>query len=419
MAQKEIYVFADWIGLEKPTIIGTLNAASSRGKEIFSFEYSKEWLESENSQTLDPDLQFFEGPQYLPEDKPNFGIFLDSSPDRWGRMLMQRREAIIAREEKRNEKHLFETDYLLGVFDEHRMGAIRFKKEIDGAFLDNNKHFVSPPWTSLRELEQASLHIENDDITNSPEYLKWLYMLMAPGSSLGGARPKAGVLDPEGNLWIAKFPSANDDKDIGAWAMVAYELAIMSGLNIAEAQVLKLSEKHHTFITKRFDRAKGNKRIHFASAMTMLGLTDGADAQFGASYIQIAEFLIKNGSNVNSDLEELWRRIVFNICIKNTDDHLRNHGFQLTKSGWKLSPAYDINPVERGTGLSLNISETDNSLNLELAMDVIKYFRVSESRASEIVKTVKKSVANWQTVAKKYGIGKGEQELMSKAFWKE
>lgn len=416
MSQGEILIFADWVGLEKPTLMGTLKTTRARGKEIFSFEYFDEWLESGNTQILDPDLNFYGGPQYLSDSKPNFGIFLDSSPDRWGRMLMQRREAILARNEERKENILFESDYLLCVFDEHRMGAIRFKKEMDGLFLDNNKNFASPPWTSLRELEQASMHIEKDDVKDDSEYAEWLYMLIAPGSSLGGARPKAGVVDNKNNLWIAKFPSANDDRDIGAWAMVVYDLAKLSGLNIAEAQVLKLSKKYHTFITKRFDRTENNKRIHFASAMTMLGFTDGADAQQGASYIQLAEFLSKHGTNIDSNLEELWRRIVFNICTTNTDDHLRNHGFLLTESGWILSPAYDVNPVNSGTGLSLNISETDNSLNLDLAMDVIKYFRVSEPRATKIIKTVKKSVSNWQNVAKKYGIARREQEIMSKAF---
>ena len=416
MGQKEIFVFADWVDLENQSLMGILKATPSRGKEVFSFEYSKDWLKSGNTYFLDPDLNFYEGPQYLSDTKPNFGVFLDSSPDRWGRMLMQRREAIMAREEERKEQFLFETDYLLGVFDEHRMGAIRFKKEFYGPFLDNNKNFASPPWTSLRELEQASLHIERDDITDNPQYLKWLYMLLAPGSSLGGARPKAGVVDNKKNLWIAKFPSTNDDKDSGAWEMVVYELAQKSDINVSDAQVLKLSSKHHTFITKRFDRTSDNKRIHFASAMTMLGFSDGANAQQGASYLQIAEFISKNGANVESDLEELWRRIVFSICVTNTDDHLRNHGFLLTSSGWILSPAYDINPVERGAGLSLNISETDNSLNLDLAMDVVKYFRVSEIRANEIIKTIKESVKNWRAVAKKYKISKNEQDLMSNAF---
>ncbi|MBX7044207.1 MAG: HipA domain-containing protein [Ignavibacteria bacterium] len=421
MGQREIYVFADWVGLEEPTLMGILRTTPAKGKEIFSFEYTSEWLKSENTFLLDPDLNFYTGPQYLSDSKPNFGVFLDSSPDRWGRMLMQRREAILAREENRKENTLFESDYLLGVFDQHRMGALRFKKETDGKFLDNNKHFASPPWTSLRELEQASLHIEKDDVQDNSNYKEWLYMLIAPGSSLGGARPKASVVDPDKNLWIAKFPSANDDRDIGGWAMVVYELGKMSNLNIAEAQVLKLSDKYHTFLTKRFDRTDNNKRIHFASAMTMLGLTDGADAKEGASYIQLAEFLSRNGAkaNIEIDLEELWRRIVFNICITNTDDHLRNHGFLLTKSGWILSPAYDLNPVDRGTGLSLNISETDNSLSLDLAMDVIKYFRVRESKASEIIKTVKESVTHWQDIAKKYCISRGEQEKMYNAFWKD
>ncbi len=411
MGKKEIYVYAEFNGLKTPALMGSLNIAVTKGKEIFSFEYSKEWLQSGNTNILDPDLNFYSGPQYLPESKSNFGLFLDSSPDRWGRMLMKRREAILAREERRNENTLMESDYLLGVFDEHRMGAIRFKTEEDGPFLDNDKKFASPPWASLRELEQASLHIENEDTDNPAEVKKWLYMLIAPGSSLGGARPKASVVDPEGDLWIAKFPSANDDNDIGAWAMVAHDLAVSTGINMSDSKLLKLSKKYHTFITKRFDRIK-DKRIHFASAMTMLGLSDGAEG----SYLDLAAFIIKNGSNVDTDLEELWRRIVFSICITNTDDHLRNHGFILTDTGWTLSPAYDINPVAHGTGLSLNISETDNSLSEDLAMDAAKYFRVNDKRAEEIIKKIKRSVSNWRETAKKHNISRSSQDRMANAF---
>jgi len=240
-------------------------------------------------------------------------------------------------------------------------------------------------------------------------------MLMAPGSSLGGARPKASVLDTKGQLWIAKFPSKNDNRDISAWEMVVHELAVKAGLNVAESMTGTYHSKQHTFLTKRFDRnAEG--RIHFASAMTLLGHTDGTNFQSGVSYLDLVEFISKNGANVDSDLEELWRRIVFYICVSNTDDHLRNHGFLLTKSGWILSPAYDINPVETGTGLSLNISEADNSLDLDLAMEVGPYFRVSEKRANEIIEAVKKSVGNWRAIAEKHGVSKTERDAMAKAF---
>ena len=411
-----ILVYANWNGLKAPKLMGVLRASQLRGKEIFSFEYSQEWLSSGNAQNIDPDLQLFSGPQYLKEEKRNFSIFLDSSPDRWGRVLMQRREAIVARAENRKANSLLEIDYLLGVYDEHRMGAIRFKECEGGIFLNDNKEFATPPWTSIRDLEYASLQIEKSDNLDNPEYIKWMNLLIAPGSSLGGARPKAGVLDTENNLWIAKFPSANDNRDIGAWEMVVNDLAKQADINISVAMVRKFTTKYHTFLTKRFDRAAARERIHFASAMTLLGYTDGASFQDGVSYLALAEFIIKHGARVDLDLEELWRRIVFNICVSNTDDHLRNHGFLLTKKGWILSPAYDMNPVENGTGLKLNISENDNSLDLNLALEVIDYFRVSSEKANQIIESIKRSVENWRVVAEKYKIDKAEQEIMSKAF---
>jgi serine/threonine-protein kinase HipA len=414
-ARKEILVYADWFGLkESPSLLGKLYATIVRGKEIFSFEYSEGWLKSKFAQVIDPDLELYSGPHYLEDNKANFGIFLDSSPDRWGRVLMERREAILARDEKRAEKTLMESDYLLGVFDEHRVGGLRFKLDKDGNFLNDDRRFATPPWAYIRELQAASLRIEEEKI-DDPEYLKWLNMLIAPGSSLGGARPKASVIDENGELWIAKFPSANDTKDMGGWEIVVYNLAKECGIAVAEARVEKYAGNYHTFLVKRFDRI-GNERIHFASAMTMLGYTDNRDSHAGASYLEVVEFLNKQGARVKEDLEELWKRIVFSIAVSNTDDHLRNHGFILTETGWILSPAFDINPNETGTGLSLNISETDNSLNYELALEVSEYFRLDKAKAEKIVKDVKTVISHWQRVADKYSIPKSEQLLIAKAF---
>lgn len=416
-ASREIFVYASWKEIEEPILMGILHSSVSRGDEIFSFEYEKAWLNSDHAMGIDPDLKLFSGPQYLAMGKSNFGIFLDSSPDRWGRLLMRRREAAMAREQERKENHLQETDYLLGVFDGHRMGGIRFKKEPAGEFLDNNKQMASPPWTSLRELEYASIQLERDDVVNDPDYMKWLTMLVIPGSSLGGARPKASVVDTKGHLWIAKFPSLNDNKNIGAWEMIVNSLASNAGIKVAESQVQKFSGRYHTYLSKRFDRIPDGSRIHFASAMTMLGYTDGVDFHQGVSYLEIAGFLERNGANVNHDLEELWRRIVFNICISNVDDHLRNHGFLLTPQGWTLSPAYDMNPVETGTGLKLNISENDNALDIQLALSVSEYFRLKKTRAEEIVKAVQGAVRQWRKLADQHQISRGEKELMAKAFW--
>jgi serine/threonine-protein kinase HipA len=413
---RKILVYADWETLEEATFTGVLMSSFVRGKEIFSFEYDKQWLQSSFAREIDPDLGMYAGFQYLGEEKSNFGIFSDSSPDRWGRVLMERREAILARTEKRPRRTLTESDFLLGVFDEQRMGALRFKETVQGVFLNDSKTFTVPPWTSIRDLEYASYQLENELIEDESEILKWLYVLLAPGSSLGGARPKAGVADENGALWIAKFPSKEDTCDVGAWEMVVNELAQKAGLHVVYAIAKRFYGKHHTFLSKRFDRTPSGRRLHFASAMTLLGYNDGADSQSGASYLELAEFIIQKGTDVNRNLEELFKRIVFSICVNNTDDHLRNHGFLLTDAGWTLSPAYDINPNPKGVGLKLNISEYDNSLNMNLAREVAPLFRLSDDEASYIIEGIENAVSQWKTIASKYNISRDEQYRMSNAF---
>ncbi len=411
-----IQVWADWEGLGKPRRMGSLTAAPSRGKELFYFEYEAGWLASGYPQMLDPLLLLVSGAQYATEGKPNFGMFLDSSPDRWGRFLMDRREAQLAREESRDRSPLKESDYLLGVFDGFRMGALRFRLEDDGAFLDDNRQRPAPPFTSLRELEQASLEIQRTGSDRRPDYAKWVRMLIAPGGSLGGARPKAGVADANGRLWIAKFPSSNDATDIGVWEYLAYRLALRAGIVISECRVEKYGSAYHTFLTKRVERTEEGGRRHFASAMTLLNRSDGDDASAGASYLELAEFLVREGAHTDRDLEQLWRRIVFFICISNVDDHLRNHGFILEERGWALSPAYDINPTEHGDGLKLNISDVDNTQDLELAMEVADFFRVNSKRALQIIYEVVEAVKTWRVLARSLGISSAEQESMERAF---
>tara|TARA_R110002050_G_scaffold167742_1_gene298740 strand:- start:6017 stop:6853 length:837 start_codon:yes stop_codon:yes gene_type:complete len=274
----------------------------------------------------------------------------------------------------------------------------------------------TPPFAALRDLEFASLQLEKEDAPDNPEYQKWLNMLMAPGSSLGGARPKANIQDTDRSLWIAKFPSQNDQQDMGAWEMLAYRLAIQSGIEMAPSRIQKFSHHQHTFLTQRFDRKIDGSRIHFASAMTLLGYTDEMDHQDGVSYLELLEFLMQNGADVNNDLKKLWRRIAFNICISNTDDHLRNHGFLLTSSGCILSPAYDINPTPNGTGLKLNISENDNALDLDLVRDVAPYFRLKEKEANAIINIIELNVGQWQQIAMDLDIPRNEMELMKNAF---
>ncbi len=417
---REIVVFGDWEELGKGRRIGLLRADPVRGKETFSFEYDREWLESGAAMTLDPDLGLYPGPQYLAnQGRPNFGVFLDSSPDRWGKLLMQRKEAIAARAAKRKERQLFESDFLLGVHDEQRMGGLRFKINLESPYLSDDDGMTAPPWTMLRELEAAAWQVQSNDWFEDPRFPEWLKLLVASGSSIGGARPKAGVCDEKGNLWIAKFPGRNDEWDVAAWEMVVHRLAGAAGLEVADARIERFGRTHRTFMTERFDRGKRDgrrTRRHFSSAMTMLGYSDGADFRDGASYLEIVEFLTQQGANVENDLHELWRRIVFSICVRNVDDHLRNHGFLLENRGWRLAPAYDLNPSPQGTGLSLNISETDNSLSLDLALSVTAHFRLSSIAANKIITKVLDSVAAWRNVADRLAIPKSEQAQMSPAF---
>jgi serine/threonine-protein kinase HipA len=415
-AQRVIQVWADWALLGGPTFIGTLFATPSRGQEIFSFEYDPAWLAGPHAQSLDPALGLFGGPQYAPDDRDNFGLFLDSCPDRWGRVLMRRREAQLARAGGREERTLLESDYLLGVHDRYRMGALRFRTTQGGPFLDDNQSLASPPWTSLRELEHVTLQLEREDASDDPEYARWLRILMAPGASLGGARPKAGVVDAKGALWIAKFPSRRDEEDVGAWEGVVHELAMRAGVQTVKAQTRRFGSRHHTFLAQRFDRPVEGGRLHFASAMTLLQRSDGEDAASGVRYLELAELIMQSGARPDQDLEELWRRIVFFICVSNTDDDLRNHGFLLEPSGWSLAPAYDMNPDPNGAGLRLNISETDNSLALELALEVAAYFRVKPPRAAEIVDAVVEAVNSWRELAAAHSIARDEQESMAPAF---
>lgn len=420
---RTIEVIADWIGLGGPIPMGSLSISQGRGVEHFSFEYDADWLTAGTPHLeLDPNLGLWSGRQHPPVDQGTFGLFLDSCPDRWGRVLMERREALVARTEGRDARRLHESDFLLGVHDGHRMGALRFRE--DGRYLDDNDEFASPPWTSLRELQHASQQVERPGSDSDPEAARSLRILIAPAGSLGGARPKASVQDEHGQLWIAKFPSRNDLADVGGWEGVTHELAQRAGVDVASAQVQRFESGEvrvpgfRTFISRRFDRTPDGGRVHFASAMTLLGYADGADASAGASYLELAELLIQRGANTNADLEQLWRRIVFSIAVSNTDDHLRNHGFILQPDGWVLSPAYDINPVSYGaeTGLSLNISDTDNSLSFEVALSVAEFFRVDDSRARETVSEVVAAVSQWPEVASGHSLGREEQDRMRPAF---
>lgn len=408
----DIYVYADWKGLGGPIQIGILSAHFAKAKKAFSFEYHKDWLKRDSYRLLDPDISFYSGPQY-PADKENFGIFLDSMPDTWGKTLMKRREAQDARERNEKARTLYEIDYLLGVYDESRMGALRFKTDPDGPFLDNDNQNPTPPWSSLGDLQEAVNHLETD--TQNDAIRQWISILIAPGSSLGGARPKANILGKDKDLWIAKFPSKTDTVDKGAWEFLTYNLAIAGGIEMTESRIEQISGTHHTFLTKRFDRESGN-RIHFASAMTMTGNTEESLKSTTPSYLDIVDVIENYGTNIDENLKQLWRRMVFNIAVSNTDDHLRNHGFILNEKGWELSPAYDLNPSIEKDGLALNIDMDDNALDFELVKSVGEYFRLSGSEMDIITKEVLAAVGNWRSVAKQIGIPNSQQLLMEPAF---
>ena len=410
--EKTIFVYDDF-SMQNPTLMGILYVNSLKGGESYSFEYDREWLKKTSLKiTLDPELMPYSGRQY-PFGKTIFGLFSDSSPDRWGRVLMNKRERILAGKEGRKPAKLYDSDYLLGVYDETRLGGIRFKTEPNGAFLSADKKTVAPPWASLRTLEEASRNFENEDIALSE---KWLNQLIRPGSSLGGARPKATVIDPKEQLWIAKFPSRNDENDSGAWEMVTHDLAEICGLHVPEAKLEKFSKLGSTYLVKRFDRVL-NKRVHFASAMTLLGKTDGASAAEGTSYLDIAAFIKSYGAQPKRDLIELWKRIVFNMAVSNTDDHLRNHAFIFTENGWRLSPLYDVNPVPYGNELSLNVDEADNSINIDLAIETAVRFGLSRTDATNDAKDILVIVReNWEKLATAYGLSRRLIEEMRPAF---
>ena len=408
---KIIYVYENW-STQAPVLIGRLYVDVIKGTESYSFEYDDNWLKNCNLLILDPTLNFYKGRQYS-NDKFLFGLFTDSAPDRWGRQLMNKMEKVNANIENRKPRKLFESDYLLGVYDESRMGALRFSLLRNGPFLSEDDMSSIPPWTTLRTLEEASRNIENEDFELNN---KWLNQLIRPGSSLGGARPKATIKDQYGDLWIAKFPSKNDDMDIGLWEKVVHDLAKLCGLDVPESKIEKFSKFGSTFLVKRFDRKKG-RRIHFTSAMTMLGKRDGSSAADGVSYLDIVSFIKSYGKTPKKDLVELWKRIVFNMVVSNTDDHLRNHGFLLDNNGWILSPLFDVNPVPYGSELSLNVTENDNTISIDLAIETAPYYNITKEDAlkisNEIINIVKN---NWQQIAKNYGLSRNQIEIMKPAF---
>ena len=393
--------------------MGWLHRQVGGGGDVYSFEYDKAWLTHPDSFGFDPDLQLVEGRLYSPADRENFGIFLDSSPDRWGRVLMQRRAARRATKAGKPAPTLTPWDYLLGVQDVTRLGALRFRRSENQPFLDDDKTRSAPPVTSVRELQATSLKLEDGKAEEHPDYEEWLAQLVAPGSSLGGARPKAAVVDEKGHLCIAKFPSRHDTHDVGAWEAVTHRLARKARIEVPEAKSLRFGDEGNTFLCRRFDRTETHGRRAFVSAMTLLQRKDGEP---GASYLELVELLQTRGGRTQADCTQLFRRVVFNICVSNTDDHLRNHGFLIEPQGLVLSPAYDMNPNPERSELSLAIDEVNATCDVEVALEAAPDYGLAITQAADIVREVREAVAGWREEATKLDISREEQERLRGAF---
>ena len=407
---KTLYVYADFDWLTAPTLVGELGYESLRGSDSYAFKFDDEWLGKYGSLYLSADINNYPGQQYTQPGRDIFGCFSDALPDRWGRLLLNRREQILATEEKRPVRKLSSFDYLIGIDDFSRMGGFRFKTDPDGEFINCDSHLRIPPLTDLRSLVAASMEIEKSEELNRLPEKKWIQQLVHPGSSLGGARPKAGVRYADGCLYVAKFPSRNDDYDVSLWEHLSHLLAKKAGVIAAETSVIPTGDKYHALLSKRFDRTADGRRIHFASAMTLLGLSDGSNAQTGNGYLDIVDFILQSCCQVEDNLRQLYRRVAFNIAIGNSDDHFRNHGFLLTPRGWTLSPAYDMNPTTNEYQ-SLLITSLTNKADLNLLLEASEEYMISKEEATKIVQNVTDAVKGWRRTAASIGIAKREMEL--------
>lgn len=408
MSGRRVLVYVDLLGTSH--FVGRLWSRVVRGRESATFEYDAVWLKHPARFALEPGLTLGPGPYHTGGGRPLFGGIGDSAPDRWGRNLITRAERQRARAEGRPPRPVWEVDYLLGVTDETRLGALRFKASADGPFLAESGSHSVPPLVRLAELLQASAHVEADEETDTE-----LRLLLAPGSSLGGARPKASVRGPHGELLIAKFPSRADPHDVVRWEAVALALARRAGVAVPQWRVESVAGRH-VLLVRRFDR-DGDLRIPFLSATSLLGAVESETR----SYLEIADALRQQGAGVATDLPQLWRRIVFTVLISNLDDHLRNHGILYGGAeGWRLSPAYDLNPVPahvRPRVLATSISiEGDTTASLDLALEAAGHFAVSARLAKTIVTEVGGVVAGWRREAAGVGLGRAAQDEMASAF---
>ena len=412
---KKLFVFADFDWLDGPTLVGELGYESLRGSDSYSFKFDNEWLNRFGNLFLSADINNYPGQQHTQPERDIFGCFSDALPDRWGRLLLNRREQILAREEKRPVRKLSSFDYLMGIDDFSRMGGLRFKEEINGDFINSETTLRIPPLADVRSLAAASMEVEKSEEQNQLPEMRWIQQLVHPGTSLGGARPKAGVMDSDGILYIAKFPSRNDDYDVALWEHHSHLLAKAAGVNAASTSTIQAGQKYHALLSKRFDRLPDGRRKHFASALTLLGLTDGCDAKSGNGYLDIVDFIILNCRDVNENLRQLYRRVAFNIAIGNSDDHFRNHGFLLTPRGWTLSPAYDMNPT-LNEYQALLINSNTNQADLDVLLDSSDEYMIGKDEAKRIINEVKTGVSQWKTIALRLGIAKREMEVFEQVY---
>ena len=411
---KRLYVYADFDWLDEAELMGELTCDTVRGNETYGFSFAREWLAQHGDVFFGEDLRNYPGVQYTSPEKDIFSCFSDALPDRWGRTLLNRREQIVASEEKRPVRRLNSFDYLVGIDDESRMGGFRFSEIPGGKYINCDASLRVPPLANVSELMQAVHEIEASEELHVLPSKRWLMQLLRPGTSLGGARPKATVKDDDGNLAVAKFPSRKDDYDVALWEHFCHVMGRKAGINVADTHVVS-GGRYNILLSKRFDRTGAGRRKHFASALTLLGLNDGDNASTGCGYTDIVDFIVRCGCDVKNNLEELYRRVAFNIMVGNSDDHFRNHGFILTQKGWELSPAYDINPTLYEEH-SLLINRETNKSDLDILLKSAGEYMLSADVAARIIAEVKTSMKTWRGEAAKLKLSRRDADMFAPRF---
>ena len=400
---KRITVYADFDFLAATQEIGVLGYERVRGKDHFVFEYSREWLKQYGGILLSGDLMNVPSLQYPHGNDSVFGFIKDSFPDRWGRLLLDRRERLAAQSEGRPTRMLTNYDYLIGLEDFTRMGGIRYKEEGSDGYINAGAKYLVPPIESFNALCEACNEIESAEERGELPEQRWLDQLIDPGSSLGGARPKANVVDADGTLYVAKFPSKKDLENTELIEHFSHRLAAKAGISVAKTRTVRISKDRDLMLSERFDRTKDGRRIHFASAMSLLGLDDGAGCSTGNGYLDIVDFILHACTDVRQNLRELYRRVAFNIMFGNTDDHFRNHGFLLTPKGWTLAPAYDINPGEKSHQCLLIDSYTEQS-DIHILLSACESYMLERQEATEIIEEVRAAIKDWRKTAEELQI---------------